>query len=236
MSEPAGSLLDRASRVLEAYTDHERTMRTVTQLTELEDDLRPLIGSLRKVVTGFAVLDHVSEPAARPQAPMTAADWRTASAELRATRSLPASQQVRLRPVLEIERGAREDISSRWRSYVHSQMPGLDGLPDLAGILSQVGADPHQVANLRSGVVDLRRLAGQMPDAQAADRVADAVAQIRAALAALVGDSDEVRQFINDSTGGGAPISALTPVVLEWMHTHGTTRSFKIMAGRPIRD
>jgi hypothetical protein len=236
MSESAASLLDRATRVLEAYTNYERTMRTVTELTELESDLETLVASLREIVTGFAVLDQISGPAARPQARVTAEAWRTASAELRATHSMPADRQFRLKPVQQIERGAREDVLNRWRSYVRSQMPGLDGLIDLADILSQVEANPHEVASLRGGVADLERLARHMPDAQAASRVAHAVTQIRSALAALVGDSEEVRQFIDDAAGRGAPIRALTPVVLEWMHTSGIAKSFKIVAGRPGHD
>ena len=119
---------------------------------------------------------------------------------------------------------------------MHSQMPGLDGLLDLADILSQVEADPHQVASLRSGVAQMEKLARQMPDEQAVDLAAGAVAQIRAALASLVGDSPEIRQFIDDATGRGAPIRALTPAVLEWMHTGGTIKSFRIVAGRPAHD
>jgi hypothetical protein len=236
MSEPAASLLDRATRMLEGYTNYERTMRAVTQLIELESDLGTLIDSLREIVTGLAVLDQVSGPAARPQARATTEAWRTASAELRATHSLPSDRQFPLKPVQQIERGAREDVLNRWRSYVQSQMPGLDGLIDLADILSQVEANPREVTSLRSGVADMEKLARQMPDAQAAGRVAGAVAQIRSALDALVGESNEVRQFIDDAAGRGAPIRALTPVVLEWMHTGGITKSFKIVAGRPSHD
>jgi hypothetical protein len=236
MSESAGSLLDRATRVLENYANYERTMRTVSQLAELETDLGTLVDSLRQIVTGFAVLDQVTGLAARPQARATTEAWRTAAAELRATHSLPSDRQLPLKPVQQIERGGREDVLNRWRSYVHSQMPGLDGLIDLADILSHVEANPREVVSLRSGVADMERLARHMPDAQAADRVAGAVAQIRSALAALVGDSDEVRQFIDDAAGRGAPIRALTPAVLEWMHTGGITKSFKIVAGRPGHD
>ena len=236
MSGSAGLLVQRASEVLENYSNYERTMRTVVQLTELESDLGDLTDSMRKIVAGFAVLDQVSGPAARPQAPSTAAAWRATSAELRATHTLPATRQFQLKPVLELIRSAREDVSIRWRAYVHSQMPGLEGLPDLADILSQVGADLHQVDSLRRGVAAMEKLARQMPDQHAADEVVDAVSQMRSALAALVGYSDEVRRFIDDATGGGAPIRALTPAVREWLHTSGTTKSFKIVAGRPTHD
>jgi hypothetical protein len=236
MSEPAGSVLDHATRVLESYINYEQTMRTVTQLTDLESDLGTLVGSLREIVTGFTVLDQVSRPAARPQARATTEAWHTAAAELRATHSLPSDRQLPLKAVRQIDRGAREDVLNLWRSYVHSQMPGLDGLIDLAGILSQVEANPREVTSLRSGVADMEKLARHMPDAHAAGRVADTVTQIRSALAALVGDSEEVRQFIDDAAGRGAPVRALTPAVLEWMHTGGITKSFKIVTGRPGHD
>jgi hypothetical protein len=235
MNEPAASLLEHATRVLENYTDYERTMRTVTQLADLDSELGTLVDSLREIVTGFSVLDQVSGPAVRPQALATAEAWRAASDELRATHSL-ADRQIPLKPVRLLERGAREDVTNRWRTYVHSQMPGLDGLLDLADILGQVEADPHQVASLRSGVAQMEKLARQMPDEQAVDLAADAVTQIRAALASLVGDSPEIRQFIDDATGRGAPIRALTPAVLEWMHSGGTIKSFRIVAGRPAHD
>jgi hypothetical protein len=235
MNEPAASLLERATRVLEKYTDYEQTMRTVNQLADLDSELGALLGSLREIVTGFSTLDQVSSPAARPQARATAEAWRAASEELRAAHSM-ADRQLPLRPVRLVERGAREDVTNRWRTYLHSQMPGLDGLLDLADILSQVEADPHQVASLRSGVAQMEKLARQVPDEQAVDLAADAVAQIRAALASLLVGSPEIRQFIDDATGRGAPIRALTPVVLEWMHTGGTVKSFRIVAGRPAHD
>lgn len=236
MSEPASSLLDRATRVLGTYINYEQTMRTLTQLAELESDLGTLVSSLREIVTGFAVLDQVGMSAVRPQARATTEAWHTAAADLRATHSLPSDRRFPLKPVQQIERGAREDVLDRWRSYVHSRMPGLDGLIDLADILSQVEANPREVASLRSGVAGMEKLARHMPDAHAADQVADAVAQIRSALAALVGDSEEVRRFIDDAAGRGAPIGALTSAVLEWMHTSGITKSFKIVAGRPSHD
>ena len=96
------------------------------------------------------------------------------------------------------------------------------------------------MADLRTGVADLKRSPGNCPDHLRPGQTAEAVQAIRAAVTALVGsgmDDDEVRHFIEAAARGGTHVQALTPAVLEWMRRSGIEKSFKIIAGgRPVTE
>jgi hypothetical protein len=118
-------------------------------------------------------------------------------------------------------------------------MPGLDNLNLLAEMLSQMGADRLEAANLRKGVMELRALSRRLPDASAPSKAAAAVDVIYPALTVLVGDSDahnDVRHFVETVARGGAHVRALTPTVKDWMRRSGLEEAFKIDAGRPASE
>ena len=87
---------------------------------------------------------------------------------------------------------------------------------------------------------DLQRPSRRLPGKSAPSQAAAAMAAIRAALTALLGDSDadndEIRHFIEAVARGGAHVRDLTPAVMDWMRRIGVEDSFKIVAGRPASE
>jgi DNA polymerase/3'-5' exonuclease PolX len=135
--------------------------------------------------------------------------------------------------------GARATARESWRESIDASMPGLDGLAQLANVLSQLGENPAQVEKLRRAATELRALSKELPDQSAPGKATGKITVIKQALASLLGDSREsgdVRNFIEMAAGGGAPVTALTPAVMDWMGRKNTTGSFKIVSGRPVSE
>jgi hypothetical protein len=238
MSESAGELLSRVDRALEEYGDIRQTTQRVRDLRSLQGDIRSLSQSLRQVDAGLAALDQVGAPATRPQTRPLAAACRDAAGQVRQARSAP--RNLPLKPMNDVAREAAEAAAEAWRAFIELSQPGLDSLGTLADTLARVGLDRTQATALKEAARSLQALARKMPDDEAVSQVGEAVYAARAARAALVGDSDagrgDVGQFVEGVAQGGAPVTALTPAVRDWMRSHGIEPSFKIVPTRPARD
>jgi len=237
VSESVDDLLRRVDRALEDHASADQTTRTVKVLTDLENQLAPYVEDLDRVVAGFGALDQVRRPTERPETRALAAACREAAALVRQDKSGPENLPRTLRHINDIVNTATVTARDAWREFIDMRMPGLDSLGNLAEMLSQIRADRLQAAALRKGVTDLRALSRRLPDAASPGRATAAVDAIRAALTALLGDSDadndEVRHFTEAVARGGAPVGALTPAVTDWMRRRGLERSFKVVAGQP---
>jgi len=240
MSESVDELLRRVDRALEDYAHADQTTRTVESLTNLEKELSPYVDEVSEVITGFGALDQVGWPADRPSTRALAAACRQAAVLVRENKSGPPDLPRTLRGISAVVKAATVTARDAWREFIDASMPGLDSLNNLAEMLSQMGADRLQATKLRQGVTDLRILARRLPDESGPDQVAEAVAVIRAARAALLGDSDaesdEVRHFMDAVARGGAHVRLLTPGVRDWMRRRGIEHSFKFVAGQPASD
>lgn len=236
MSESAGELLRRVDRALDEHADADQTTRTVELLASLEKQLSPYIEDLDGAVAAFGALDQVRKQAERPATQALAASCREAAQLVRQNKSGPQDLPRTFRHIHDVVNAANATARDAWREFIDASMPGLDSLNDLAEMLNQMGADRLQVASLRKGVTDLRALSRRLPDESAPDRATAAVTIIRAALTALLGDSDadnDVRHFMETVARGGAHVRSLTPNVKDWMRRSGLEGSFKIVAGRP---
>jgi hypothetical protein len=240
MSEPVGELLRRVDRALEDYAQADRTTRSVELLTNLEKQVSPYVEDLGQAVAAFGALDQVHRLTERPETHALAAACRGAAQQVRQNKSGPQDLPRTFRNIHEVVNNATVAARDAWREFIDASMPGLDSLNNLAGMLSQMKADRLQVASLQKSVTDLRALSRRLPDASAPDQATAAVAAIRAALTALLGDSDadneEVRSFMETVARGGAPLRGLPPAVTEWLRRRGLVNSFKIVAGRPASE
>lgn len=244
MSGPVGELLSRVDRALEDHAQADRTTQSVELLTNLEKQVSPYVEDLDQAVVAFGALDQVHRLTGRPGTHALAAACREAAEQVRQNKSGPQDLPRTLRNIREVVKNATEAARDAWQAFIDASMPGMDSLNDLAEMLSQMGADRLQVANLQKGITDLRALSRRLPNASAPDRASAAVAAIRAALTALLGDSDsdneevneEVRFFMEQVAQGGAPLRALTPTVKGWIRGRGLVNSFKIVAGRPASE
>jgi hypothetical protein len=239
MSESLDELLRRVDRALEDHAHADRTTRTVESLTNLEKQLSPYIEDLRQTVAAFGALDRVRRPAERPKTLALAAACREAAELVRQSKSQPRDLPRLLRNINDIVNTAKVTARDIWREFIDARIPGLDSLNSLAEMLSQMGADRLQVANLRKGVTDLRALSRRLPDASAPSQASAAVDIIYPALTVLLGDTDtdnEVRHFVEIVARGGAHVRALTPTVEDWLRHSGLENSFKIVAGRPASE
>lgn len=239
MSESVEELLRRVDRALEAHAHADQTTRTVESLTNLDKELWPHIGDLGQAIAAFDALDQVRRPTERPETHSLAVACRKAAELVRQNKSGPQDLHRTLRSITDLLSAATATARDAWRDFIDACMPGLDSLNDLAEMLSQMGADRTQVANLRKGVMDLRALSRRLPDEPAPGRATAAVAAIRAALRVLLGDGDadnDVRHFMEAVARGGAHVRSLTPAVKDWMRRSGLESSFKIVAGRPASE
>ena len=239
MSESVDELLRRVDRALEDHAHADRTTRTVESLTNLEKALWPHIGDLGQAVAAFDALDQVRRPTERPETHSLAVACREAAELVRQEKSGPQDLPRTLRNITDLVNAATATARDAWRDFIDALVPGLDGLNDLAEMLSQIGADRLQVTNLRKGVMALRTLSRRLPDESAPDQASTAVVAIRAALKALLGESDadtDVLHFMETVAQGGAHIRALTPGVKDWIRRSGLENSFKIVAGRPVSE
>lgn len=239
MSESVDELLRRVDRALEDHAHADQTTKVVESLTSLEKQLSPYIEYLGEAVAAFGALDQVRRPAERPDTRQLAATCREAAGLVRQNKSGPEELPRIIKRINDVVNSAKATARDAWREFVDVRMPGLDGLNDLAEMLSQMGADRLQASNLRKGVTDLRTLSRRVPDESAPGQATAAVAAIRAALTALLGDSDadnDVRHFMETVARGGAHVRTLTPAVKDWMRRSGVEDSFKIVAGRPTSE
>jgi hypothetical protein len=240
VSESVDTLLSRVDRALKDHAHADQTTRTVEHLTNLEKQLTPYIEDLDQAVAASSALDQVRRPMERPETQALAAACRHSAELVRQNKLEPPDLPRILRQINDLLKTANATARDAWHEFIDTSMPGLDSLKNLTEMLSQMGADKLQVANLRRGVSDLRALSRNLPDASAPSRAYAAVDVIYPALTVLLGDSDtdseEVRYFIDAVARGGAQVDALTPAVKHWMHHSGVENSFKIVAGRPTSE
>lgn len=240
MNESVDELLRRVDRGLEDHAHADQTTSRVEMLTNLENELSPHVQGLGTVVAAFSVLDRVGKAADRPDTRSLAAACREAAELMRRDNSGPQDLPRTLRRIGEVGSEASVTARDAWRDFIDGLMPGLESLNDLAEMLGQIRADRLQAANLRRGVTDLRALSRRLPGESAPEQAAAAMAAIRAALTALLGDSDadndEIRHFIEAVARGGAHVQTVTPAVRDWMVRIGVEDSFKIVAGRPASE
>lgn len=239
MTESVAELLQRVEVALGEYERADETTRTVESLTRVEEEVRPHLEDLERVVGAFDVLTRADRTVERPDTHAPALALRAAANKVRRDKTLPQEHPRTLRDILRIVNSARETAREVWRESIDESMPGLDGLSGLATILGQLGADRVQVENLRRAADDLKAIARKVPDEAASGSVSEKIAVIKQTLTSLLGGSSEsgdVRRFLEMTARGGAPVSALTPTVRDWMRGNNTEGSFKIVSGSPASE
>lgn len=130
-------------------------------------------------------------------------------------------------------RGAREPLTTAWRTYVEDRIPSPDGLLVLADAFSAVEGASAYATRLRTAIRSVHTFLQQAPSADAIAEVNELAAEIPRLLQHLVGAEPDVRAFAEQLARGGAAIDALTPSVLKWMKDSGFAGSFKVVAGQP---
>lgn len=130
-------------------------------------------------------------------------------------------------------RGAKESLTTAWRTYVGDRIPAPDGLLVLADAFSTVEGASTYATQLRTAIRSVHSYLQQAPSVDAIAEVNELAADIPRLLQRLVGAEPDVRAFAEQLARGGAAIEALKPSVLKWMNDSGFAGSFKIVAGRP---
>lgn len=240
MSESLDDLLRRVDSALVDHANADRTTQTVQLLTNLNEQLSPYVDDLGRVAAAFSALDQVGKSAERPDTRTLTVACRKAAELVRQNKSGPQDLPRTLGRIKEVTKQTTVTAQDSWREFIDACMPGLDSLSDLAEMLSQVGADRAEADSLRKSVTVLRTLSRRLPDETGPGQAASTVIAIRAALAALLGDSEaeneEVRLFLEAVARGGAHVRMLTQAVMDWMARTDTVDSFKIVAGRPASE
>jgi hypothetical protein len=240
MSEAADQLLHRVDRALEDYAKADLITRSVTSLTNLENEISPYADKLSQIVSAFEILDRVHKPTDRPDTYALASECRRAAELVLQDKSGPRDLPRTLRQINEVISNTSDVIREAWRDYVDALMPDIDSLSNLADLLGGIRGDRLQSASLKKSLVNLRTVSRRLPDAFSQDQVSTLIVAIRSALTLLLGDgyvdNGEVREFIEAVAGGGAHVRTLSPAVKEWMERTGVEGSFKILAGRPSSE
>jgi hypothetical protein len=239
MTESVAELLQRVEEALGEYEQADQTTRTVESLTRADGEIRPYVEDLERMVDAFDVLTRAGRRPERPDTRGMAVALRATANRVRRSKTVPPDHPRTLREIQRIVSTARETAKDSWRESIDARMPGLDGLSGLATVLSQLREDPRKVESLRRAASDLKALSRQLPDETTAGKVTEKITVINEALTSLLGGSREaadVRRFLEMAALGGAPVSALTPAVREWMHRNNTEGSFKIVSGRPAGE
>lgn len=130
-------------------------------------------------------------------------------------------------------RGARESLTSAWRTYVEDRIPSPDGLLVLAEAFSAIEGASADAQRLRTAIQSVHTFLQQAPSADAIAEVNELTVEIPRLLQRLVGAEPDVRAFAEQLARGGAAIDRLTPSVIKWMKDSGFSGSFKVVAGRP---
>ncbi|MBN9119850.1 MAG: hypothetical protein J0I06_11935 [Planctomycetes bacterium] len=177
--------------------------------------------------------EPAAEPTTEPEpVPAAAPDWASElpalveQSQLFAGREAPGLDLAAVREALDAYRTA---ISAAWVGWVRSRAPRIDDVE-----LVPFEADPDYrplVEQIRKGLEELRQ-AEQKPAAAAVNfaEVETAAARVREALAKLPTDAPaEVKEFLTAAaTPAGAPLSALTPVVVGWLEAKGQSEKYRV--------
>jgi len=239
MTESMTEHLQRVEEALGEYEQADQTTRTVESLTRAKDEIRPYVEDLERMVDAFDVLTRVGLPPERPDTRATAVALRATANRVRRSKTVPPDHPRILREIQHIVNTARETTKDSWREFIDERMPSLDGLSGLATILGQLGEDPRKTESLRRAASDLKTLSRELPDGATLDRATEKITAINEALTSLLGGSREaadVQRFLEMVARRGAPVSALTPAVRDWMRRNNTENSFKIVSGRPANE
>lgn len=168
-----------------------------------------------------------SEPAPTEPEPLPAAPaWSSELPTLVAQHQLLAEHNRDL--AAEVLGAFRAAVASVWAAWVRSQTPRVDEA-ELAAFESH---PDHRatVERVRELANELKR-AAETPatDPSGFAAVAELAARLRAALAQLPEVPAEVRAFLAAAnTPEGAPLSAVTPAVLEWLVARGQSETFRV--------
>jgi hypothetical protein len=252
-------ITERAARLIEScklYVEREGARRQREEYEGLRDGLKEAAASLFPAYSTTVTLrdlrgNGVPALSPIPQAGQMKTQTVEASAKFAAApASLVGQNQFQIpgfkRSAVAVARRADEELAVIWARYVDEAVPAAPA--DLVELFARIPSKrdaAHEVRRLTSEV----RLARQRPprDRQQLDAFAELVGQLSAALAKLFqgrGDGedgpgrrdmpDRVREFIDQASSvAGAPVTAATAEVLEWLRDAGIIDAFVVRTASP---
>lgn len=215
----------RYAVLLEYWADRPQRPEDITLAAEVYDvfGLAPL-SAFAAEPTPVPVVEPEAV-AEVPRAEPVTRGWANELSALVARSQLFADRAV---PALDLA-PLREALSAAWIGWVRAQVPQIGDAE-----LVPFEADPDYrelVEQIRTWVNELRQ-AEQKPGASSADfaAVEEVAAQLRAALGKLPTDAPaEVKAFLAvANSSAGAPMSALTPAVLEWLMANNRSEKYRV--------
>lgn len=133
-------------------------------------------------------------------------------------------------PLKQLPARVREVLKTAWSEWVEKQMPAIRD--DLLAVLSGIPALRSSVQTISDTKRRALQKGSELPRARAdIDEVLSFARQIDQAWRSLTGDGipDEVIAFIRIAgQPSGAPVGALTPLVLEWFEQHRIDQALRI--------
>jgi hypothetical protein len=229
------SILERAESVLSqvrAVAEKEATLERVQRLLGVEQDAQAL---RRQASESFELVSALRS--AGGEVPVEAGALRQRVDQVRAT---VATEDFELRRFNELRTEVVNELSAAsagaktaWREVVEQQVPNRDGLGKLAQTFADLRPDDPRNGQLGGAIREARRLAGEAPSVEALGRLRELGEQIRALIAELVGEGEEVRRFVDRAASGGASIDDVTDEVRSWIAENEFGQSFRIVAGPP---
>lgn len=146
---------------------------------------------------------------------------------------VPNGEDVRakfLLPLKQLPAKVREILKSAWMEWVQAKIPAIKD--DLLTVLEGIPALRSSVQKISETKRRALEKASELPRTQAdIDQVLSLASQIEQAWRSLTGDGipDEVIEFIRVAgQPGGAPVNALSPLVLDWFRQHAIDQSLRV--------
>lgn len=129
--------------------------------------------------------------------------------------------------------GADGAMREGWRRFIVENSPGgSDDVLDALGKLPQLRAGVTQIRQCRQKIAAIAATPPADP-ARAVDQLRDLAAEHRAAWTELTSDNlpTAVIMFLRACAGDGAPVTALTAEVRDWLETRNLLASLRIRIG-----
>lgn len=236
------TLFERARELraeLEALAEARASAGEAGELSQLRDSLAREFNALREALAGRAVLAkaglQVPLPSSHDGLRKRALQLRERFEKDPRSEALKRGQVWRtsLEQACDTAQAIASAVRERWRAYEGEIFTG-DAPPAVKKVLAPTMANKNALRRYETAFAELHGLFRNSP--QSDEDVATAKLKARE-LADIAKAFDfnvpqEVKAFLEAVLSGGAPLGALTPVVVEWLEENGTFEHYRISALR----
>jgi hypothetical protein len=199
--------------------------RQITILEDASSSLAGLLTDFQELAAGASVLRSFGWEGRVPS-PDLVSDLQEAAKTLGPrplTRSVNALE--RFKP------GVKTALIDCWRRHAVERMGDVTELRVLAETLSEVEGVTDLSRQLEAVLGELARMQSEIPSKRSAELLGKAESILHQLEESFQPES--VRYFLSAVARGGASLELLNQNVIDWLNSHNTLRSFKIVAGSP---